>query len=335
MIDLTTNYLGLRLAHPVVASASPLSKSLDGIRRLEDGGASAIVLFSLFEEQIRRENEAFDHLIAAGSESFGESLSYFPDLDYGVAGADGYLELVSAARHALGVPVIASLNGSTPAGWTGTARALEQAGAHAIELNIFHIATDPATTGAEVEQRYLDVVRAVRQAVRIPLAVKLGPFFSAFGEMAGRIVQAGADGLVLFNRFYQPDFDLERMDVVPDLALSTPLEIRLPLLWIGVLRGHLTASLAATTGVWSEVEVVKYLLAGADAVMTTSSLLKRGPHHVQTLVDGLRTWMERRGYGSVTQLKGAMSQQKVGSPESFERANYISILQSWKNPFAG
>jgi len=335
VIDLGTDYLGLRLAHPIVASASPLSKSLDGIRRLEDGGASAIVMFSLFEEQIRRENEAFEHLITAGTESFGESLGYFPDLDYGIAGPDSCLELIRAAREAIDVPVIASLNGTTPAGWTTYARSLEQAGADAIELNIFYLALDPDATGRTVEQRYVDVVSAVRESVNVPVAVKLGPYFSAFGEMAGRLVQAGADGLVLFNRFYQPDFDLERLDVVTDLALSSPAEIRLPLLWIAVLRGRLDASLAATTGVWSESEVVKYLLAGADAVMTTSALLEHGPHHAREMVDGLRAWMDQHGYASVAALRGAMSQANVADPEAFQRANYIRILQAWRNPFVG
>ncbi len=333
MTDLRTQYLGLTLEHPVVALASPLSHTLDGIRRLEDGGASAIVLFSLFEEQIRRENEAYDYLLNAGVESFAESLSYFPSANGHEAGPDAYLELIRRAKESVGVPVIASLNGVTPAGWTSWAHDMQEAGADAIELNIFHIASSMDVSSRNVEQQYVDVVRAVRGHVHIPLAVKLGPYFSAFGEMAKRLVMMGADGLVLFNRFYQPDFDLERMDVIADARLSSPLEIRLPLLWLAVLHGRVRASLAATTGVWSEREVVKYLLAGADVAMTTSSLLRNGPEHTRTMVDGLRAWMEERGYESVLQMKGAMSQRNVADPEAFERAHYIQILQSWRNPW--
>jgi dihydroorotate dehydrogenase (fumarate) len=328
--DLSTTYLGLPLAHPVVASASPLGRSLDGVRSLADGGAAAIVLASLFEEQLIRDNESFARYAAAGTESFAESLSYFPAVSGGAVGPEEYLKLIADARAAVDVPVIASLNGATERGWVDFATLMEAAGAHAIELNIFYLPVSAEATGREVEDRYVRVVQEVRKAIHIPLAVKLSPYFSAFGEMAQRLVDAGADGLVLFNRFYQPDFDLERLEVVPDLELSTANDIRLPLLWIAVLRGRLEASLAATSGVQGSAEVSKFLLAGADAVMTTSALLRQGPAHLRTLVDGLARWMEAHRYESVAQMRGAMSQQNVGDPEAFERANYVRILQSWR-----
>jgi dihydroorotate dehydrogenase (fumarate) len=328
--DLSTTYLGLPLPHPVVASPSPLAKTLDGVRSLEDGGAAAIVLPSLFEEQLMRDNESFARYSAAGSESFAESLSYFPAVPDAALGPDEYLKLVADARAAVAVPIIASLNGASERGWVDFATRLEAAGALAIELNIFYLPVGAEATGRVVEDRYVHVVQAVRAAISIPLAVKLGPYFSAFGEMAKRLVDAGANGLVLFNRFYQPDFDLEQLEVKPNLELSTPNEIRLPLLWIAVLSGRLRASLAATTGVQGPEEVVKYLLAGADAVMTTSALLRHGPARLRTLVDGLARWMEGHRYDSVAQMRGAMSQRNVADPEAFERANYVRILQSWR-----
>jgi len=332
-MDLKTTYLGLELKHPIVASASPISRTLDGIRRMEDAGASAIVMFSLFEEQIRYENESLDYLTEAGTEAFAESLTYFPSVqDYRV-GPDSYLELIRAASKACDIPIIASLNGVTNSGWTEYAREMIEAGAKAIELNIYYIPADLTVTGREVEQRYIDVVKAVRSSIKAPISVKLSPFFSSMGEMANRLVAAGADGLVLFNRFYQPDFDLDELEVIPDMELSTASEIRLPLLWIAVLHGRLKASLAATRGVQSGIEVIKYLMAGADAVMTTSALLRNGVGHLTTLLDGTRIWMEKHGYDSVAQLKGSMSQQKVADPSAFERGNYIKILQSYKSPY--
>jgi len=329
MPDLSTTYLGLALPHPIVASAGPLSHDLDGVRRLEDGGAAAVVFFSLFEEQIRWENETLARLTAVGAESTGEASSYFPPVADFAAGPDVYLDLLRRARQAVGVPVIASLNGVTPSGWVDYARLMQEAGASAIELNIFYIPADLSITGRDVEQRYVDIVAAVSAAVTIPVAVKLSPFFSAMGEMAGRLVSAGARGLVLFNRFYQPDFDLDRLDVAPTLELSSPSEIRLPLLWLAVLRGRVEASLAATTGVHTSAEVAKYLLAGADAVMTTSALLTHGPGHVRTMVEGLSAWLDSKGFESVAQIKGSMSQRHVVDPSAFERANYMKILQSW------
>jgi dihydroorotate dehydrogenase (fumarate) len=332
MTDLATTYLGLRLKHPVVASAGPIAHTLDGIRQLEDAGAAAIVLFSLFEEQIRLENAATEHLIGVGTESFPEALDYFPAVEDYEVGPEPYLELIRRAREATGVPIIASLNGMTRAGWVDFAGKIEQAGASALELNVYYIPADLGATGRDVEELYLHVLRAVRASIDIPIAMKLSPFFSAPGEMARRLVSDGADGLVLFNRFYQPDFDLGTLEVTPALQLSRPEEIRLPLLWIAILHGRLQASLAASTGVHSADEVVKSLLAGADAVMTTSALLKHGPRHLETLVNGLRQWLERRGYRSVEQMKGAMSQKNVADPAAFERANYIKTLESFQPP---
>lgn len=333
MVDLRTTYMGMELAHPVIASASPLSKDVDGIKRLEDGGAAAIVMFSLFEEQIRHEREAVEHLTELGAESFAESLGYFPALPDFRVGPDRYLALIRRAREAVRVPIIASLNGVTSEGWVDYAKQIHEAGASAIELNVYYIAADLALTGREVEERYLAILRAVKAAVPIPVAMKLSPFFSAFGNMAKQLDDAGADALVLFNRFYQPDLDLERLEVVPNLELSSPGEIRLPLLWIAVLHGRVRASLAATTGVHTPAEVLKYLMAGADAVMTTSSLLRKGPQHLGALVAGARAWMEQRGYASVAQMKGSMSQRKVADPAAFERANYLRILESFRNPY--
>jgi len=332
MAELATTYLGLPLKHPVVASAGPLSHTLDGIRRLEDAGAAAIVLFSLFEEQIRLENAATEHLIGVGAESFPEALDYFPAIEDYEVGPEPYLELIRRAREAAEIPIIASLNGATPEGWLDYAEKIEQAGASALEINLYHIPADLGTSGREVEELYRGVLREVRSALRIPLAMKLSPFFSAPGEMARSLVAAGADGLVLFNRFYQPDFDLETLEVVPTLELSRPEEIRLPLMWIAILHGRLEVSLAASTGVHTAGEVVKYLLAGADAVMTTSALLQHGPQHLATLVSGLGQWLERGGYASVAQMKGSMSQQSVANPTAFERANYIKVLESFRPP---
>jgi dihydroorotate dehydrogenase (fumarate) len=332
-MDLKTTYMGLDLKHPLVASAGPISKSLDGIKRLEDAGASAVVLFSLFEEQIRQENEAFDYLMEAGTESFGESLSYFPAVEDYKMGPDAYLDLIRQATEAADIPIIGSLNGVTDAGWAEYAKDIADAGAQALELNVYYIPADVGIAARDVEQRYIDIVKHVKGAVSIPVSVKLSPFFSSIGEMANRFVEAGANGLVLFNRFYQPDFDLEELEVVPNLELSSASEIRLPLMWIAILHGRVEASLAATRGVETAQEVVKYVMAGADVVMTTSALLRNGVGHMKTLVDGLNAWMEKRGYDSVEQMKGSMSQLKVADPSAFERANYIKMLGSFKSPY--
>jgi dihydroorotate dehydrogenase (fumarate) len=328
-MDLRTTYMGLPLKHPIVASASPLSEKLDNIKRMEDAGAAAVVMFSLFEEQIKRENAAIEHLITAGTESFAESLSYFPDYEDYETGPEEYLKLLQQAAEAVDIPVIGSLNGITNEGWVDTARMMQEAGASGIELNIYYIPANLYMTGREVEQRYLDVLKAVKGSVSIPVALKLSPFFSAMGNMARQFDEAGADALVLFNRFYQPDFDLDKLDVKVNLELSTASEIRLPLLWIAVLYGRINASLAATRGVHSHIEAIKYLMAGADAVMTTSALLRHGIGFLTTLVDGLRTWMEDREYESVRQMKGSMSQINCLDPGAYERANYIKIIESY------
>lgn len=329
-MNLTTRYMGLTLKNPMVASASPLSQNVDTIRRLEDHGASAVVMFSLFEEQIRHDLSAFEHFMAVGTESFGEALSYFPAVDDFDVGPAQYLELVRTASAAVDIPVIASLNGTSDRGWIDFATLMQEAGAKGIELNIYHIPTEMHRTGAQVEEQYLDVVSRVKAAVTIPVAVKVGPYFSSFAHMAGRLERAGADALVLFNRFYQPDFDIENRTVVPSLALSKPDEIRLPLLWIALLHGRLKCSLAATTGVHTVVEAIKYLMAGADVVMSTSALLQQGPSFLSRLLDDLSDWMEKKGYESVEQLRGSMSQKSIPDSTAFVRGNYIRILESYK-----
>lgn len=332
-MDLRTTYMGMELQHPIVASASPLSGSVANIKRLEDAGAAAVVMFSLFEEQLKHESDALEYLMTAGTESFAESLSYFPEVEDYIVGPDSYLDLLRRASEAVDIPIIGSLNGITSTGWIEYAQLMQEAGAKGIELNIYYIPADLTTSGREVEQRYVEIVRAVKAAVTVPVAVKLSPFFSAIGSMAKALDDAGADALVLFNRFYQPDFDLDKLEVAPDLHLSTPDEIRLPLLWIAVLYGRLRASLGATRGVHTPVEVVKYLMAGADAVMTTSALLKNGIDYLTTLRDGLRTWLEMHRYVSVAQMKGSMSQHNVADPTAFERANYIKMLESYKGDY--
>ena len=329
-MNLTTRYMGLTLKNPVVASASPLSQSLDTIRRLEDHGAAAVVMFSLFEEQIRHDLDSLEHFMSVGTDSFGEALSYFPVVDDHAVGPTQYLELLRKASAAVDIPIIASLNGTSDRGWTDFATLMQEAGAKGIELNIYYIPTAMDRTGAQIEEQYLDVVARVKSAVTVPVAVKVGPYFSSFAHMAGRLDRAGADALVLFNRFYQPDFDIETREVVPSLMLSRPEEIRLPLLWIALLRGRVKASLAATTGVHGAIEALKYLMAGADVVMSTSALLQQGPAFLSRLIAELSEWMEKKGYESVTQLRGSMSQQSIPDSMAFVRGNYIKILESYK-----
>ncbi|MDA8050385.1 MAG: dihydroorotate dehydrogenase-like protein [Rhodospirillales bacterium] len=331
MTDLATRYLGLAMPSPLIASASPVTSALANLRLLARHGAGAVVLPSLFEEEIEAEMEAVERLKGAGSESFAEARSYFP-AGTALLGAERTLELVAAARGELDIPVIASLNGASRGGWTVYARRIEDAGASAIELNVYTIPADLEESGAAVEERIVGVVRAVCAAVRVPVAVKLSPYFSAPGQMAKRLVAAGAAGLVLFNRFYQPDIDLARLQLRRDLALSRPEEMRLALLWIGLLSGRIEASLAATTGVDGAEEVVKYVLAGADAVMTTSALLRHGIGHMRRLNDGLAAWLEGRGIGSVGEIRGRLSRGRIADPEAFERGNYITILQSRNRP---
>jgi len=328
-MDLTTKYLGLELKHPIVASSSPQSKNLDGIKRLAEGGAAAITLFSLFEEQIRHEQERIEFLIGRTTYSSAESLSYFPDADEYNVGPGDYLELIYQASHSVDVPIIASLNGVTEHGWVEYAKDMVEAGAKALELNIFFLPVDISVSSEEVEAQYVNVVKTVSEAITVPVAVKLSPFFSSTGHLARRLVDAGASGLVLFNRFYQPDFDIEGRTVESRLDLSQATEIRLPLLWISVLFGQLRCSLGATSGVQSAAEVVKYLMAGADAVMSTSALLRYGENHLGTMVQDLQDWMARHDFESVAQMKGSMSQRNCAEPEAFVRSNYIKILQSY------
>jgi dihydroorotate dehydrogenase (fumarate) len=329
-MNLATRYLGLTLKNPVIASSSPLNLDIGNIRLLEDNGAAAVVLPSIFEEQIEQEAAEIQRLTSVGIDSFAEALSYFPAVASHNAGPSRYLDVIRQARDAVDIPVIASLNGISDSGWTQYARLAEEAGANAIELNIFFIPADPLLSGRQVEQRYIDVLRAVEQAVGIPVAMKLNPYFSAIGNFVCELDRAGADGFVLFNRFYQPDIDLVALRLRRDLELSTPMEIRLPLLWIAVLAGQIRGSLAATSGVETAEQVIKYLLVGADAVMTTSALLRHGAGHIKMLVDGVTEWLDAREVDSIDDIRGTMSQRRIGDPTAFERANYIRILQGWK-----
>ncbi|MDH3212494.1 MAG: dihydroorotate dehydrogenase-like protein [Myxococcales bacterium] len=333
MPDLSTDYLGLRLRTPLVASSSPLTGDLDGLRRLEDAGASAVVLPSLFEEQITGEAMEIDDLLETGAESFAEALNYFPELDDYSTGPERYLGLVQKAKAALGIPVIASLNGTSPGGWIEHAKLIEEAGADAIELNLYLIAADPDLSATDLEARYAELVRSVRGAVRIPIALKLAPFFTTLAHTARQLVEEGADGLVLFNRFYQPDLDLETLEVLPRIAFSSSDELRLPLRWIAILHGRVRASLAATTGIHTAADVLKVLLAGADVAMTASVLLQLGPAHLRRLEQGIVEWMSEREYASVRQLKGSVSQKAVADPTAFERANYMRTLKSYSSRF--
>ncbi|HZQ94242.1 MAG TPA: dihydroorotate dehydrogenase-like protein [Candidatus Sulfotelmatobacter sp.] len=331
MIDLTTTYLGLQLPTPLVASASPLSRDIDGIRRLEDAGASAVVLYSLFEEQLRQEEVDLDYHLNAGTESFAESITYFPQPSEFHTGPEGYLKHIRKAKASVKIPVIASLNGSTLGGWTKFAGEIEKAGADAIECNIYSIATDPRLAAADIEKMYLEIVQAVKQTVTIPVAVKLSPFFSNLANMAQRLDQAGADALVLFNRFYQPDINLEELEIQPNVLLSTPQSLRLPLTWIGILYGRLQANLAATGGVHSAEDVVKLLMVGADVTMLCSSLMRHGINHLRHVERELREWMEEHEYESVKQMQGSMSQQRCPDPGAFERAQYMRAVKGMQH----
>ena len=326
-MDLSTRYLGLTLRNPLVASASPISNTVDGVRRLAGAGVGAVVLFSLFEEQLRHEAEQNARLADAGTDSFAESLSYFPAGADSDAGPRRYLSLLERAAAAVDIPVIGSLNGVTPGGWTSYARAMQDAGAAAIELNIYYLPGDPHTPGREVEQRHIDILCRVKDAVTVPVAVKLGPHFSSTGEIALRLDQAGADGLVLFNRFLQPDIDPETLTVRPAVDLSSPAEARLPRTWISLLRNQLRASLAATTGVEGPADVVKYLLAGADVVMTASALIRNGPQYAAVLLDGLAEWMARKGYAAVDDLRGMLAVPAGTDQAAYERAGYVRAMR--------
>lgn len=329
-MDLSTTYLGLRLKNPLVPSASPLSRTLDGIKRMEDAGAAAIVMYSLFEEQIHHEAAELDHYLSFGTQSFSEALTYFPETTEYNLGPDEYIEHIRKAKEAVDIPIIGSLNGVSTGGWIDYAKKIQDAGASALELNVYYIPTDLKLTGDAVEQRYLDVLKAVKSAVSIPVAMKLSPFFSSMANMAMRLDAAGADGLVLFNRFYQPDLDIEALEVVPNVTLSTSHAIRMPLRWVAVLFGKVKASLAATSGVHGARDVVKLLMAGADVTQICSALLMHGPGRIAEILQELDRWLVEHEYVSVKQMRGSMSQKSVADPSAFERANYMKALNRYK-----
>jgi dihydroorotate dehydrogenase (fumarate) len=327
-MELATSYMGLQLRNPLVASASPLSYTLDGVRRLADAGVGAIVLYSLFEEQLREEEARRAQIVDGPAESFPEALDYVPAVVKEDAGPSRYLSLVERAAAAVDIPVIASLNGVTPEGWTDYARSMQDAGAAAIELNIYYLPGDPDISGSDVEQRHLDVLRRVKAAVTVPVAVKLSPYFSSFGELALRLDEAGADALVLFNRFLQPDIDPEALSIVPRVTLSNPTDARLPRTWIALLHGRVRAALAATSGVEDSADIARYLLAGADVVMTASALLRHGPEYARVLLDGLTSWMGRKGLQSVDELRGMLSVPVDADSSAYERAGYVSGMRA-------
>ena len=331
-MDLTTNYLGLKLRTPLVVSASPLSEEIDNIKRMADAGASAVVLYSIFEEQLRQDRLELNRNLENGTNSFAEALTYFPEPKEFRLGPEEYLKHIAAAKKATKIPIIASLNGSSNGGWTSYAKQIQQAGADALELNIYYIPTDLHLTGTEVELTYLEILKEVKAAVKIPVAVKLSPFFSNFANMAKRLDDAGADGLVLFNRFYQPDIELETLEVKPNLLLSTPMAMRLPLRWVAILYGKLGANLAATSGIHRAVDVIKMLLAGADVTMLCSTIIRHGIPQIAMIERDLVAWLEEHEYESVTQIKGSLSQKNCAEPAAFERAQYMKALTGYTLP---
>jgi dihydroorotate dehydrogenase (fumarate) len=331
-MDLSTEYLGLHLPHPFMPGSSPLVDDLDMVKRLEDAGAAAIVMHSLFEEQIVGEELAMYDAVKRPGESYGEALSYLPDPEEFALGAHDYLQQISLIKAAVSIPVIASLNGTTPASWIEYARLMEQAGADALEVNVYDLATDPLETGEDVEQRVLDIVTGIREAVRIPLAVKLSPFYSSLSNLARRLEHAGASGLVLFNRFYQPDIDIEELEVVPKLYLSSPNELLLRLRWLAILASQFRGSLAVTGGVHNAPDAIKAVMAGAHAVQMVSVLLRRGPETLVRIRADVERWLEIHEYDSLKQMQGSMSYARTANPKEFERANYMRILQGWR-PF--
>ncbi len=328
-MDLSTTYLGLKLKNPLVPSSSPLSRNLASMRRMEDSGAAAIVLYSLFEEQVTQESHTLNHYLTQGVESFPEALSYFPEAAEYETGPEEYVEHIRKAKESLEIPIIASLNGVSTGGWVNYARDIAQAGADALELNVYYLATDPNLTGTEVEQIYLDILRDVKNAVQIPVAMKLSPYFSSMANMARQLAEAGADGLVLFNRFYQPDLDIENLEVVPHLLLSTSAELRLPMRWIAILYGRIKSDLALTTGIHTAEDVLKGLMSGAAVTMLASELLRNGVGRLREILIDLERWLIEYEYESVTQLHGSLSQINCAEPAAFERANYMRVLSSF------
>lgn len=329
MADLTTRYLGLSLKNPLVASASPLSQKVETVQEMEDAGIAAVVMYSLFEEQIIKDSLRLHDDLTRGTESYGEALTYVPEIGRYSIGPEAYLNQLSKLKQSVNIPVIGSLNGVTTGGWVDYARRIEDAGADALELNLYYLATDPDVTGLELEENCCAVVRDIRQRLNIPLAVKLSPFFTALPHFASRLVEAGADGLVLFNRFYQPDFDLETLEVVPNLVLSTSTDLRLPLRWIAILYGRVQTDFALSSGVHSGEDVLKAMMAGASVAMIASELLQNGIARIGAILREVQAWMEEREYVSIAQMKGSMSQQHVADPASFERANYMRTLSSF------
>jgi dihydroorotate dehydrogenase (fumarate) len=328
-MDISTTYLGFKLKNPVVPSASPMSRTVAGIRAMEDYGASAVVLYSLFEEQIRHETNELDHFLTFGTESYAEAISYFPKKEDYFLGPEEYLKHIQDVKSAVDIPVIASLNGSTVGGWTEYAKKIQDAGADALELNIYHISTDPEKTGSYVEQLYLEILQAVKAMVTIPVAVKLSPFFSSMANMAKRLDERGANGLVLFNRFYQPDINLDDLEVEPSVVLSSSDSSRLPLRWIAILYKTIKADLAATTGIHTGEDVIKMTMAGANVTMVCSSLLRNGPKRIGEILTGVQKWMIEREYESLDQMRGSMSHKSVANPSALERANYMKALNSY------
>jgi dihydroorotate dehydrogenase (fumarate) len=330
MTDLTTSYLGLELKNPLVASASPLSKKIDRAKRLEEAGIAAIVMYSLFEEQIIHESLELDHYLNRGSESHAEALSYLPDGGlYGIS-PEKYLNHLAGLKKAVRIPVIGSLNGVSKGGWTDYARKIEEAGADALELNMYYIATDMDMTSGDIEDTQVELVAEVKSAIKIPLAVKISPFVTSIPNFTKRLVDAGADGLVLFNRFYQPDFDLDELEIVHSLDLSTSSELRLPLRWISILHGKLDVDFALTSGVHTYADVLKAMMSGAKIAMMASSLLHSGEQVIGPMLSELTAWMKEREYESIKQMQGSMSQKSVKEPAAFERANYMKVLNSFR-----
>lgn len=330
-MDLSTTYMGLKLKNPIVPSASPLTQHIDSVKALEDAGAAAVVCHSLFEEQITHESGELDHYLSYGTESYAEATTYFPEPEDFKLGPVEYLDHIADLKKAVDIPVIGSLNGVSNGGWVKYAKNIQEAGADALELNVYYIPTNSNLTGSEIENMYIDTLKAVKQNVTIPVAIKLSPFFTSMSNMAKRLDKAGADALVLFNRFYQPDFDLEKLEVVPNLVLSTNWELRLPLRWIAILHSHINASMALTSGVHSHIDVIKSMMAGADVAMMASELLVNGTGRVADILKGMQQWMEENEYSSIQMMKGSMSQKSVEEPAAFERANYMKTLQSYKS----
>lgn len=329
-MDLSTQYMGMKLKNPIVPSASPLSQTVDSVKALEDAGAAAVVVYSLFEEQITHESGELDHYLSYGTESYAEATSYFPEQDDYNMGPYEYLDHIANLKKATDIPIIGSLNGVSSGGWVQYAKNIEQAGADALELNVYYIPTNVNLTGSEIENMYIDTLKSIKENISIPVAIKLSPFFTSMSNMARRLDHAGADALVLFNRFYQPDLDLDKLEVVPNLVLSTNWEMRLPMRWIAILHGHVKASLAATSGIHSYQDVLKIMMAGGNIAMMCSELLRNGVGRISEILNQMEVWMDENEYESIKMMQGSMSQKSVQEPAAFERANYMKALQSYR-----